>query len=92
MKDVLVKVHEKMKDQLTEKDHEKLPSGTGIRWQNRAQWQRMRLIEKGYLKKDSERGIWEITDEGRKYFENLKKEETEFSLKRYTESLKKTKS
>jgi hypothetical protein len=70
--EVLNKVFDKMKDQLKPKDVEKLPSGISIRWENRAQWERLRLINEGSLKKDSPRGIWEITDAGRKFYENLK--------------------
>ena len=70
--EVLNKVFNKMKDQLKPKDIEKLPSGISIRWENRAQWERLRLINEGYLKKDSPRGIWEITDAGKKLYENLK--------------------
>jgi hypothetical protein len=69
---ILNKVFNKMKDQLKPKDMEKLPSGISIRWENRAQWERLRLIDEGYLKKDSPRGIWEITDAGKKLYENLK--------------------
>jgi len=72
MSDVLNKVFNKMKDQLKPKDMEKLPSGISIRWENRAQWERLRLINEGYLKKDSPRGIWEITGAGRKLLESLK--------------------
>jgi hypothetical protein len=45
-------------------DYEKLASGD-IRWRNRAQFVRLRLIERGDMKKDSPRGLWEITDQGR---------------------------
>jgi hypothetical protein len=69
MSAVLEKVHEKMKDRLKTKDYEKLSTGA-IRWKNFAQWQRNTLKSSGYLKKDSPFGIWEITDEGRRYYEN----------------------
>jgi len=70
--DVLKRVFNKMRDQLKPKDMEKLPSGISVRWENRAQWERLRLTTEGYLKKDSPRGIWEITDAGKKLYENLK--------------------
>ncbi|MEM3653070.1 MAG: winged helix-turn-helix domain-containing protein [Nitrososphaerales archaeon] len=63
---VLEKVGEKMKNLLKPKDYEKLPSGKAIRWQISAMWARWRLIEKGYLRRDSPRGVWEITDKGRR--------------------------
>jgi len=72
MRNVLDRVLDKIKDQLKPKDFGKLPSGTGVRWKNRAQWERQRLKSQGYLKKDSPHGIWEITDEGRKLYERLK--------------------
>lgn len=56
----------KVKNQLTDLDLEKLPSG-GIRWENRLQFVRLRLIEKGFMIKESGRGIWAISDEGRKF-------------------------
>jgi len=71
MSDVLEKVLQKMRDKLTTKDYEKLPTGIGVRWKNKAQWERQRLKTEGYLKKDSPRGIWEITDEGRRYHGDL---------------------
>ena len=72
MSDVLEKVLQKMKDRLTAKDHETLPSGIAVRWKNKAQWERQRLKTLGYLKKDSPSGFWEITEEGRKHYEQLK--------------------
>lgn len=71
MSDVLEGVFRKMKDKMTPQDLEKLPTGC-IRWKNKAQWERQRLKTEGYLKKDSPHGVWEITDEGRKFYENLK--------------------
>jgi len=72
MSEVLSRVHEKMKDMLKPKDFDKLPSGIAVRWSNRAQWERQRLVGEGHLKRDSPRGLWEITDSGRKLYENLK--------------------
>jgi len=71
MSDVLNRVHEKMKGKLKAKDYEKLSTGA-IRWKNFAQWQRNRMKIEGHLKKGSPFGIWEITDEGRKFCENQK--------------------
>jgi restriction system protein len=52
---------------------EVLPSG-GNKWKNRIQWVRQRLIDKGEMDSPS-RGIWAITDKGRKRVET--KEDTE---------------
>lgn len=67
MAQVLEKVHEKMKGKLVEKDYSIMPSGS-IKWKNQAQWERNNLKNKGYLKKDSPVGIWEITEAGRAYY------------------------
>lgn len=71
MSEVIDRVQIKMKDKLTSKDLEKLPSGTAVRWINRVQWERQRLKMDGYLKKDSPFGIWELTDEGKKLYTKL---------------------
>lgn len=72
MRNVLDRVFDKIRNQVKPKDLEQLPSGTAIRWKNTAQWERQRLKGEGYLEKESPRGIWEITDEGRKLYERLK--------------------
>jgi len=46
---------------------EALPSG-GNKWTNRIQWVKQRLLEKGELY-SPRRGIWTITDKGRKRVE-----------------------
>jgi hypothetical protein len=68
---VVEAVGEKLQDRLTDMDREPLPSGSEIRWHNRAAFTRLRLVERGLLKSDSPRGRWEITSEGR---ELLKRE------------------
>ena len=39
------------------------------RWRNRTAWTRQRLKERGLLKNDSPRGIWEISDRGRRHLQ-----------------------
>ncbi len=81
MKDVEEKVEKKMKSIFKEKDYETLSSdGITIRWRNKTEWARNDLVNKyGYLKKDSPRGIWEISDEGRRYYkENKDKWKSEY--------------
>jgi hypothetical protein len=58
-------VGERMAGRLTDKDREKLDSGD-IRWRNRVQFTRLTLKERGLISSDSPRGVWEITNEGRK--------------------------
>jgi predicted CopG family antitoxin len=70
---VLEQVGKKMNDTFTEADLELLPSGKELRWRNKAQWARLVMVKQGYLKSDSPRGIWEITDKGKEYFEKATK-------------------
>lgn len=70
---VLERVHELMKDQLKPADYEELPSGEGIRWQTKVAWLRFELCKQGYLRADTSKGIWAITDKGRQHLEQLKK-------------------
>jgi len=64
-----------MRDILTPYDYEHLLSGRSIRWKNRAEWARLELVHEGLLKRDSPHSIWELSEEGYKYIENLKKRE-----------------
>jgi hypothetical protein len=50
---------------LTSGDFEKTNSGW-ILWQNRACWARQNMKDQGLLRSDSPRGVWEISDEGRR--------------------------
>jgi hypothetical protein len=63
-REVLDDLGERIVDRLMPADHETLASGD-VRWRNRAQFARMHLIESGDMKKDSPRGVWEISDQGR---------------------------
>ena len=74
VKDVLDHVGKEMRDVLKKVDYEKLPSGVDTRWSNAAMWERMSMVDEGLLKpaKESGRGLWEITDKGRKYYEEHK--------------------
>jgi len=62
---VIEQVGEIIGDRLTPLDHEELEKG-GKRWQKRVQFTRLRLVERGLIDKDSPRGVWEISDEGRR--------------------------
>ncbi|MEM2856577.1 MAG: winged helix-turn-helix domain-containing protein [Candidatus Nitrosocaldaceae archaeon] len=70
-KDVLDNVYKKIKDRLKAKDLEKTKSGA-IRWSKIIHFERLNLKQKHYLKDNSDRGIWEITDTGRRLYEELK--------------------
>jgi len=61
---VIESVGQKLQADLTQTDREPLPSGT-IRWENRVQFVRLRMVEEGLLAGDSPRGVWTITPAGR---------------------------
>lgn len=63
-KDVIDAVGQKLQNRLSEVDKSQNASGQ-IRWQNRAQFVRLNLVESGFLARNGERGIWTITDSGR---------------------------
>ena len=67
--EVLDKVGEIMRPILKNIDYDPLASNPdNPRWRNTAQWARNSMVnEEGYLKKDSPRGIWEISEKGRAF-------------------------
>jgi restriction system protein len=70
---VIDRVGTKMDAILTARDREMLSSGIDIRWRNRAAWQRENMKRQGLLRNDSPRGIWEITEAGRKWLESRRR-------------------
>jgi Mrr N-terminal domain len=67
-KQVVELVGERLANKLTELDKEALASG-GIRWQNRIQFVRLKLIERGLMEREAPRGIWAISEDGRRFVE-----------------------
>jgi len=65
--DTLKLVEKMIKPLLTEVDYQKVPSGGDIRWRNTACFVRSHLVKRGLLKSDSPRGIWEISEEGKRW-------------------------
>jgi hypothetical protein len=63
-REVIDELGERLNGRLTPTDRDRLASGE-IRWRNRAQFVRLKLIERGEMTKDSPRGVWEISDKGR---------------------------
>jgi hypothetical protein len=63
-REVVELVGRELKDALMPADFETLNSGS-VRWQSRLQFVRLRLIERGYLDKNSPRGVWGVTEAGR---------------------------
>ena len=62
--EVVAQVDKEIGPRLTDVDREELSSG-GIRWQNRVQFVRLKLIKKGDMVEGSPRGIWELSPAGR---------------------------
>lgn len=73
--EVLDRVHEKVKDRLTEYDRQPLPVSGEVRWRNAAMWCRYDMVKEGLLAGDSPRGIWEITPAGRAELSRLRGED-----------------
>jgi Mrr N-terminal domain len=63
-REVVEAVGKELAGKLTELDKQPLRSGD-IRWQKRAAFVRLRLVERGELLEKSPRGTWEISDKGR---------------------------
>ncbi len=77
MKDVLNLVHDKMENILNKYDYESLPSNPRKkRWENTAQWARNTMVIAGLLSSTSPRGIWEITEKGKKFYQQNKSNPT----------------
>lgn len=57
-------VGKRLNGQLTQQDLETISSGE-VRWRNRVQFARLRLIEEGLIARNSPRGVWELTEQGR---------------------------
>ncbi len=65
VKVVVDRVGELIDDKLLPADREMLETG-GIRWQARTQFVRLRMKKEGLLASNSPRGVWEVTDKGRR--------------------------
>jgi len=70
---VIDAVGERLADRLTDLDRAQLKSG-GPRWENRVQFTRLTLKDRGLLKADSSRGVWELSDAGREAQEDKDRE------------------
>lgn len=69
VRQVLDRVYAQMKDRLLPRDLVAVPSGQDVVWSVSAKWQRNKMKLEGLLRDDSPAGIWEITDAGRRYYE-----------------------
>ncbi len=70
MSEVVDRVGDMMSEQLNEVDLQKLDTGE-IRWRNAVQWERNEMVKEAMLKKDSPRGVWELTAKGIKAAESV---------------------
>jgi hypothetical protein len=66
--DVIDALGHRMSELFTANDFEVLRMGE-VRWRNRARFARLRMRERGLLSDTSPRGIWELTDDGRRFLE-----------------------
>jgi hypothetical protein len=64
-REVLESVGRALSNEFVPADHETLSSGT-VRWHSRLQFVRLRLVERGEMDREAPRGIWRITDAGRR--------------------------
>lgn len=67
-KDVTDRVGELLASKLSAVDRELLRDGD-VRWRHRTAFVRLALVKRGYLRSDSDWGVWEMTDKGRKALE-----------------------
>ena len=63
-REVIEAIHPKIEHLLNDTDQELVSNGTMTRWQNSIQWARYELVKSGLLEKNSERGVWELTEKG----------------------------
>jgi Mrr N-terminal domain len=73
-REVIAAVGEELGEKLTDLDRESLSTGD-FRWENRVQFTRLRLKERGLIESGSPRGIWEISDRGSAFLKAAQKED-----------------
>lgn len=73
MNKVLEKVEVKMNQLLDSVDYKKLPSGVRIRWHESAEWEKYKMAKDGLLRSDSPKGVWQITEKGRIFFDQQRR-------------------
>lgn len=72
MADVLENIRQAMQHVLKDVDFQPLGSDPDLpRWRNTAQWSRAAMVKEGLIKGDSRRGIWEISDAGRRHLADM---------------------
>lgn len=62
-------IERKLGNLFNDLDLEILKDGYTVRWQKMAAWQKYVMVQEGLLRSDTPRGIWEMTEKGRKFLE-----------------------
>ena len=73
VKDIREALAPKILPRLSEDDFQLVSSGDE-RWWNATCWERSDLVKEGLFRKDSPRGIWELSDEGRRQILDILKQ------------------
>ena len=73
MRDVLPVLKERLDSRLLPGDFERVSTGDE-RWWNAACWERSELVKEGYLRDDSPRGIWALSEKGTRAVESRLKD------------------
>ena len=66
-------LRERMASRLLQGDFEHVSGGVE-RWWNAACWVRQELVNEGYFRKDSPRGVWELSEKGMKLAESRRRQ------------------
>ena len=67
--DALDELGRRMEPQFKPADLEPLASSGTLRWRNAGQWARLELVRRGLMEPSERKGIWEISDAGRRFIE-----------------------
>jgi hypothetical protein len=73
-KDVLKFIEKVYSIDFTDEDFETLTSGE-TRWIKRVNWARYDMVQGGLLNENSPRGIWELTEKGKTYYDSPQNQE-----------------
>jgi hypothetical protein len=69
---VIKSVTSKLKTRLSDDDYQSHSSG-GMKYENTLQWERNAMKNEGILKRNSPRGMWELSEKGLDYARSLRK-------------------
>jgi hypothetical protein len=70
IRDVRKNLKPRIEPILSEADYQVVSSGDP-RWWNATCWQRYYLVRDGFLLKDSDRGVWELSPQGKAFIQSL---------------------